>query len=1245
LLPRLLSLALALTLWSPVALFAAEASAPSAPAAAPAADAVDAPPPELPEPAPRLDDPFVVELAAYRADAIARARTSEAALPLLRSFNLRDRLSSLAPLARLYGEFAESGAVQPEVRSLARYLLALVQRSRGRLPAAQEQLARLGFATRVWLAGPFDNEGKGGCETAWAPEKNVDLSARFPGKVREIGWRRLPEISRDGFVDLSAALSPSDETVSYALVVADAPADAKAVLHLGASGATRLFVNGTKVLSDDAYHPPRLDQSQVGVTLKKGANRILLKLCQDAGPHGFFLRLSGPNGDALPSVALTAPATLAPPPKGPVAHEAMTGVVEVFRKRADSAKDDAKARLEYAEVLVHKQVFDVKDKREAAEAAKAAQMAPKDPAAQLLAAWTADDPNDRRRYFEAALAAQPLHPAATWALARLQLNQGYPRRALEVLEPAVARHPLQFPLPLLQARCYEDLGLYRRFEEIVERTSRAFTDRPEAVREAARLARRREQVRGSVALLRVAIALRFDDLESRRMLIAALADLGDVEGALKEQREASALDAWDVRSWLRLGELAAANGRAQEARTAFAQATEIAPEEAEVFERQGQALARLGDTDAAVAALTRSLELKPQNPLVKEVLKALRREGKGFGEELAWDAQKLAAQIPPMAGEDAVALADFNAVKVHPNGLSSRFVQVVIRVQTARGVEGERSQWITVSDDRQELKVLHARVIRPDGAVIESHTESDRSLSDGASRLYYDARAHIVSFPNLAPGDVLELSYRLDDTANDNLLSDYFGDVQSVQAEMPKAHFDYVLSAPKGRTLYSNEPTVALSRKDEPQPDGSRLTRWSAANVAKIVPEPSMPGRSEVAAQLHVSTYKDWDAVGRYYWGLIRDELTPTDEIKAALKEILAGVDASDDKAVIRAVYGFVVSKTRYVGLEFGIHGFKPYKVDKVLARRFGDCKDKASLMHALLEAAGVDSRLVLLRMRRLGRIDPVPASLAIFDHAILYVPKYSLWLDGTAELYGSRELPGEDLGATVLVIEPNGGSQLGAARESKAEDNLTRSQYAQIRATATVSGLAAPDYRRSFQQADGRKERYEQGWARAFPGIKVRELKVSDLDAIEKDVELSFEMDAPAYARREGEAMTFTPFGQGASYVESFAPLSTRKFDLVLSYPWVNRFHYRIVLPAGLSAADVPKDVDAHGPFGAVKLAYRLDGKALVAEGELQLGVSRVKASDYPAFRAFLGQIDQALGRRIRVVAAPALPASAKAP
>ena len=78
-----------------------------------------------------------------------------------------------------------------------------------------------------------------------------------------------------------------------------------------------------------------------------------------------------------------------------------------------------------------------------------------------------------------------------------------------------------------------------------------------------------------------------------------------------------------------------------------------------------------------------------------------------------------------------------------------------------------------------------------------------------------------------------------------------------------------------------------------------------------------MPGYSEVLAYVHVSTYKTWDDVGRFYWGLVKDQLRVTDDIRAAAAEAVKGIPESDEAARIRAVYDFVVSRTRYVGLEF----------------------------------------------------------------------------------------------------------------------------------------------------------------------------------------------------------------------------------------------------------------------------------------------------------------------------------------
>ena len=110
-------------------------------------------------------------------------------------------------------------------------------------------------------------------------------------------------------------------------------------------------------------------------------------------------------------------------------------------------------------------------------------------------------------------------------------------------------------------------------------------------------------------------------------------------------------------------------------------------------------------------------------------------------------------------------LADVTRVRVQQSGLSSRFHQLAVKVYTRRGVDAFRSFPITYSPSREEVRILRARITKPDGSLVESFGDTNRSLNEPWSGMYYDAQAKVLSFPGLSPGDVLELQYRVEDTA------------------------------------------------------------------------------------------------------------------------------------------------------------------------------------------------------------------------------------------------------------------------------------------------------------------------------------------------------------------------------------------------------------------------------------------------------------------------------------------------
>ena len=637
------------------------------------------------------------------------------------------------------------------------------------------------------------------------------------------------------------------------------------------------------------------------------------------------------------------------------------------------------------------------------------------------------------------------------------------------------------------------------------------------------------------------------------------------------------------------------------------------------------------------------------------------------------DAPALARAAPaPAADDDAIVLGDLEVTRVFPSGLSATYEHQVVKIVTARGADGFRRRSIGWDPDRQEVKIERARIHRPDGSVVDAHDESEQSASEPWYRLYYDTRAKTLSFPALAAGDVLELAWRVEDVAKENLLSDYFGDVAGVDEGTRKLLFDRVVLVPEGRALHASVPP-GVTRTERRLGNGVVEHRFVAKDLPRIVPEPSMPGWSEVGRTVHVSTYATWDDVARFYWGLVREQLHPSDEIRATAARIAAdalaqrgkgprpprngngagatqpvalatpagGWDPETRRLLVEAVYGFVVSQTRYVGLEFGIHGFKPYRVDDVLRRRFGDCKDKASLMHALLEGMGIDSRLVLLRMRRLGAIPAEPASLAVFNHAILWVPELDLFLDGTASWTGSRELPGDDRGAIALIVNPEGPPRFLTVPQARPEENRTESRFdvalaadgrATVRGTSRIAGAQAPEYRRAYVSAHDRRAQLEKAFNRVFPGLRVEAVEVSDLARIEEDVRMQFTLDVPRYAQQEGSGLRFTPFGSGHGYLESYASLSARRHPLVLGEPMVNRFEYRYTLPAGWAAVEVPEDAAGEVPEAAFEVRHRLEGSTLVVSGQVVFRAARVEPDRYPAFRELVTQLDRAFGRRVRI-------------
>ncbi len=123
--------------------------------------------------------------------------------------------------------------------------------------------------------------------------------------------------------------------------------------------------------------------------------------------------------------------------------------------------------------------------------------------------------------------------------------------------------------------------------------------------------------------------------------------------------------------------------------------------------------------------------------------------------------------------------------------------------------------------------------------------------------------------------------------------------------------------------------------------------------------------------------------------------MTPAIEAKA--KQLTRNLSNDDEK--LRAIYRFVSVNIHYVGLDFGIGRYQPHSAEDVLSNEYGDCKDKHTLLAALLKAEGIEAWPAMIHASR--KLDPEVPSLAQFNHVITVVPQGGklLWLDTTPEV------------------------------------------------------------------------------------------------------------------------------------------------------------------------------------------------------------------------------------------------------
>ena len=1101
----------------------------------------------------------------------------------------------------------------------------------------QGQIQGLGFLTRFWAIGPFPNSGDDGLAQPLAPEAGFRAEASYPGAVVPVGWQELGGDAETGYIDLGQRLVPSESSVAFAATGFKMLRAETVRIGIAADGGYRLWLDGKPVAERDKDWGGFFARDVVELPLSRGRHTLTLKLASTDGPLGFHLRIYRLDGSPLEpeivqptTVALTAPAAKWPVP----------------RFIGTSASPPSSCRAIVASIVIDR-MLRPNDVTQPWSSAFAAQQARTDCTAvdEWLAAearpdrWMAMEGFDRA----VAIARDPAIEFRRLEALREDPSAEAAATHRKGIEALMASYPDWLPPRMIFASLLSEDGFDGWAAELRDRLLQEAPEVPALLRAAISDSEKRLRLDEASARYEQLLSLSLPSWSAAETYLAFLLSMLPSDEVLQMADAIADRFPRDPATWLGRARLQRAVESSERAPSEhygalLDRALELCRDCPEPRAAKARWLSELGLRENAVALLDEAIERAPQRPELVRLREHLALEEAAFWRtQVVPDVELLAlkAAATPDTAFSSTTLLRQRVIEVFPNGLAAAYHRDAVWVRSREAAEQWSAYDFGYDPGEQTAKVERVAVFKADGSPREAFDEQEWDASGDSNNMYFTARSHRITIPSVEVGDIVSVEFLLSDISARNIFDGYFGDFWQLSGDEPTLSSRYAVSLPRGRKLYSSVTGIEGALLAEHREGEGTIYDLSVGPLAGLRYETAAPGAAEVYPTLLVSTYSDWNDLARWYWSLVREQFTLSDEMRTTVAQLVAGKQTTADK--VAAIHDFVVRNIRYVGLEFGIHGFKPYRAIDIFQRKFGDCKDTASLMKVMLNQAGIEAHLVLIRTSDLGRVVSGPPSLAIFNHAIAYVPELDLYLDGTAGHNGLLELPSADQNATALIIldglggrpvttpaQPSSASlRKLAVSATVSADGLTSGEI-----SSRQTGMFAPGARSQLEAPDKRLETLSAWYADLYRGIAISEFNVAPLAPLGAPVETTVRFTGGTWATRTGNALQLRPVGRDSDISARFAAAAKRTQPLDLSQSYRIVEDHELALPPGRWTAGTPVQYERASEQLRVVISIETGPKRLKAHYEFELLAARIDPSDYPAFRALLAEAEALLDR-----------------
>ena len=590
-----------------------------------------------------------------------------------------------------------------------------------------------------------------------------------------------------------------------------------------------------------------------------------------------------------------------------------------------------------------------------------------------------------------------------------------------------------------------------------------------------------------------------------------------------------------------------------------------------------------------------------------------------------------AAATPPVsyANEALIIERTETTYKYNEDGTGERATVVRMKVQTEAGARQFSVISFPFTAASESTKLESLVVHHPDGTSTETPASDGMEMPAPVTQqapFYSDLKLLQVPVRGLRAGDVLEYSVRIL-RKNPESASQFWG-VYSFAKDFVVLSEKLTLDVPKGKYIkqWSGELKPATTESG-----GRTVSVWTSS---QLKPTPSGEKKDDDAAEaakptkpdVAWTTFHTWAEVGGWYRALAVPRAASTDAIRAQADEITRA--ASTPEAQVQALYAFVSTHIRYIGIDFGVGRYQPHLAAEVMANQYGDCKDKDTLFEALLHAKGFTSAPALIGVG----VELVPdlPSPAFFNHVITTVNLASgkVWVDTTPGVAPFRMLVEVLRDKPALVIPATGDASLehtpadtpfpfvdrfeAVATLKKDGDlsgqvNITDRSDAEILMRSLALGLAPAQWDRAAQFLVG---------ALGFSG-KASNSRFEHPEDIQQPIHLTYD-----YSKK--------PFGDWDNFriLPLFpinplpaAPDKEPTSEIELGSPRAENVISRIHLPEGFGV-DLPDAIHVKTAFATFDLTFKFENGDFVAQRDLVVLRGKLPAKSWQEYKKFADDI-----------------------